>query len=575
MYIAADSLSWFPPIHEAVSGGGLVAMAAVCLIQYGWHLYRLARIRKQTRKVLSEITDLSTELDDCHKEQVLTRLENRILRDLVSTTDCDKATDLLLKHFASNTSQEFAALLSLEGSQLVIDRSRGLSKKSRQAVCLNGKNLPGLSKNEALILADRELRQHELWTQLDSEDRRKVHEVILLPICDGTELCSVVMTTSLYPASATRNEQVELARRITSSICSSVKQRQAMKQRATEIRLTEEMLQLRSLTDRSYTSPLDMVQTYLCAVGSILEVDGATLYFPSSEGQHWKAVVRSEMGMSASLIPQWERHELRLLESFEQELEFQTHDPQSLAHLGIDTLLRSALLVPLLQNQQIAGVFCFGRSGDTAFESSHRQLAVWAAQHLGSTLVRLQTIADIKRQAQQDGLTDLANRRTFDEHLDREIRIAHRTGKPCSLLLCDLDRFKSVNDTYGHLAGDEVLRVVARILNKYAITSPCREQALTARYGGEEMAIILPGEGESVAVQVADEIRKAVHGETVWWQQIPINVTLSLGVATFPHHARTPEELIAIADEALFLAKSSGRNRVCHARMVSAKESTT
>ena len=184
-------------------------------------------------------------------------------------------------------------------------------------------------------------------------------------------------------------------------------------------------------------------------------------------------------------------------------------------------------------------MFCFTRHGDEPFESPERQLAHWAAQHLGKTLIRLQSIADIKRQAKQDGLTELANRRTFDEQIEREIRVAQRAGVECSLLLCDLDRFKTVNDTFGHPAGDEVLRILARMLQDIARQTAAGERALTARYGGEEMAILLPGQGESAAVQVAETIRLAVAEKIIWWQQMPINVTTSIGVATFPAHGQT------------------------------------
>jgi diguanylate cyclase (GGDEF)-like protein len=355
-----------------------------------------------------------------------------------------------------------------------------------------------------------------------------------------------------------------------------MKQRLTLQKRENEIRFTEELLQLRSLSDRNYATPLDMVQTYVSAVQSMLEADSSALFVPTGDvGAGWKPMARCAPPLASTLSSRWEQHELLLLKQCDHDHELQALDGEALKELGIDTLIRSALLVPFVQHQQVAGFFCFARRGDRPFESPQRQLAVWAAQHLGKTLVRLQSITDIKRQAQQDGLTELANRRMFDEQLDREIRVAQRAKLPCTLLLCDLDRFKRVNDAHGHQAGDEVLRVVSRILHEKSLKTAASERAFTARYGGEELAVILPGQGEVVAVRVAEEIRKAVAQETVWWQQMPIQVTISIGVATFPTNARTAAELLALADEALYLAKASGRNRVCFAPLLPQPSSTT
>ncbi len=564
--LAADLLTSFPQIDGVVGNGCVVALALVCLIQYSFHVHYVMASRRRAERYQGQITDLSGELDDLQHDQVLMRIENRILRAFVSSSDFENAADLLLKYLVPNPSRGFAAVFYLDDSRLILECSRGLSKSSLQDLQLTLEDFPSLTANDVSILKERELRQSELWSRLSVEDRRKSQEVFLLPIASGGELIGVVLTTELCPLAATKKQQMELARRLMPCIGGTLKQSRALKHRENQLRFTGEMLQLRSLTDRIYATPLDMVQTYLSAVQSMVDADGATLFFPSGdEAVQWKPMVRCEADLALTLLPHWEEHEKRLLAQLNRASEFQTYDAQALKKLGIDTLMRAAMLVPLWQHQQVSGLFCFTRHGDEPFESSQRQLAHWAAQHLGKTLIRLQSIADIKRQAKQDGLTELANRRTFDEQIEREIRVAQRAGVECSLLLCDLDRFKTVNDTFGHPAGDEVLRILARMIHDIAQQTAAAERALTARYGGEEMAILLPGQGESVAVQVAETIRLAVADKIVWWQQMPINVTTSIGVATFPAHGQTAGALIASADAALYLAKASGRNCVCSA----------
>jgi diguanylate cyclase (GGDEF)-like protein len=168
---------------------------------------------------------------------------------------------------------------------------------------------------------------------------------------------------------------------------------------------------------------------------------------------------------------------------------------------------------------------------------------------------------ELQRLASIDGLTQVANRRRFDEYLDAEWRRLGREQKPLSLILCDLDYFKVYNDTYGHLAGDSCLQQVAAVL-RHSLKRPAD---LVARYGGEEFALILPNTDARGAVLVAETIRQGVRGLEIPHAKSPVSqyVTLSLGVATsVPTPEATPDQLIITADEALYQAKAEGRDRV-------------
>lgn len=160
-----------------------------------------------------------------------------------------------------------------------------------------------------------------------------------------------------------------------------------------------------------------------------------------------------------------------------------------------------------------------------------------------------------------DEKTQLFNFRYFKSQLHQEFIRARRFHEPFSVIMVDVDKFKHYNDTNGHLLGDEVLKKVARLIRQ-----ECRETDVPARFGGEEFALLLPRTDKDEAKAVAERIRRAVEDEVFINQekQPGGNLTVSLGVATFPNDATSEEELIGVADIALYEAKSRGRNRSLH-----------
>ena len=182
---------------------------------------------------------------------------------------------------------------------------------------------------------------------------------------------------------------------------------------------------------------------------------------------------------------------------------------------------------------------------------------------------------ELHRLASLDGLTQVANRRQFDEYLLREWKREAREHNPLSLILCDIDYFKRYNDTYGHQAGDECLKQVAQGISHAAK----RPADLVARYGGEEFAIVLPNTDEKGAMHVARLIQKKIRQLEIPHAQSSVSryVTLSIGVfSIIPHADHLPESLIRAADKALYQVKEQGRNAVIFAPLnLSESESWT
>lgn len=163
----------------------------------------------------------------------------------------------------------------------------------------------------------------------------------------------------------------------------------------------------------------------------------------------------------------------------------------------------------------------------------------------------------LQNQALQDPLTGLHNRRFLDAALPMELAKARRESCPVSFVMLDLDRFKCINDTYGHAFGDEVLTTVARILKKNA-----RESDIICRYGGEEFVMVMPGMSGHQALERMEACRSAIEQTLILHDGVPVPVTISVGVASFPEQGEDAEDLLRSADDAMYKSKGDGRNRV-------------
>jgi diguanylate cyclase (GGDEF)-like protein len=225
--------------------------------------------------------------------------------------------------------------------------------------------------------------------------------------------------------------------------------------------------------------------------------------------------------------------------------------------------LASIKVIPLKPQQlraedpPVMGTLVLGSRSPAAFGPDRvRQLEVLALQ-AAETIRRARLFDDTERMATTDGLTGLLNHRTFQARLDEQLLSAQRYSRRLSLLLCDIDHFKSVNDTYGHPVGDQVLRGVARVLAREARTTD-----LVARYGGEEFAVVMPETDTAGALVIAERIRERIAQLVTETSQGPLQVTMSLGVATFPEDGDRKAALVERADGCLYHAKRHGRNQV-------------
>jgi diguanylate cyclase (GGDEF)-like protein len=224
---------------------------------------------------------------------------------------------------------------------------------------------------------------------------------------------------------------------------------------------------------------------------------------------------------------------------------------------GLPRPIGSVAILPIISGDHAIGALVVeGRERGSVGQHEARNIGLLAAVARGPLEI-VWEIEEVTRRARTDSLTGLANRRHFDEALRRVISETDRFGGTCSLIMVDLDHFKDVNDRLGHDAGDTVLRHVSMVL-----CEAVRTVDLCARYGGEEIAILLPQTSQLGAVELADRLRETLESRPAMRDGEPIRVTASFGVATYPTPVPYGDWLLLAADKALYEAKASGRNCV-------------
>jgi diguanylate cyclase (GGDEF)-like protein len=217
---------------------------------------------------------------------------------------------------------------------------------------------------------------------------------------------------------------------------------------------------------------------------------------------------------------------------------------------------RHYLAVPLISGGSGFRLLLIGRDAKT-IQSQGVDIAAAMAKQVSVALDKARLIKDLENLATTDGLTRLYNRRTFLQRAESELERSRRYGRPLTVLMMDVDHFKSVNDSHGHEVGDRVLRVLADECRRNL-----RQQDVLGRYGGEEFVAFLPETTREVAEEVAERLRKSVESLRVPIERDNIRVTLSIGIATLREKDRDISALIIAADQALYDAKQRGRNRV-------------
>ncbi|HET8824095.1 MAG TPA: diguanylate cyclase [Terriglobales bacterium] len=242
-------------------------------------------------------------------------------------------------------------------------------------------------------------------------------------------------------------------------------------------------------------------------------------------------------------------------------------------HVGTDSQVRgllatsrSVLCIPIMYGESTLGVLNVESEQEHAFSSEDQLVMNTLADLLATALHNSFVFQKLQQQSITDGLTSIKTRRFFWESLTAEWKRASRSGRPFSVVLVDLDKFKEVNDNFGHMEGDLVLARVGRLLEQ-----KCRQSNVVARYGGDEFVILMPETGVEQAQILAERLR-------LWLATDPMlsehHITGSFGVATFPLHGFSAEDIIRVADAGMYVSKRAGGDRVSTAEEVSTDQAS-
>jgi diguanylate cyclase (GGDEF)-like protein len=218
---------------------------------------------------------------------------------------------------------------------------------------------------------------------------------------------------------------------------------------------------------------------------------------------------------------------------------------------------KNCIIAPLICQDRVVGVLNLSDKMDFPSFTAEDIAVIELFRYLvGASIGNVKLFEKSQRQARTDGLTGLANHRTFYEVLERELRRSNRYGGIVSVIMADLDNLKIINDKYGHRAGDMAIKHVSR-----KITECIRQIDTAARYGGDEFAVILPSTALANAVVVGERIVELTSGTDLVWENHKINVSVSVGVGEYDG-TWSPEDITHRSDEALYCAKQAGKNTV-------------
>jgi two-component system cell cycle response regulator len=220
--------------------------------------------------------------------------------------------------------------------------------------------------------------------------------------------------------------------------------------------------------------------------------------------------------------------------------------------------MESLLVLPLVAREEPIGTLIVAAKAPAVFGTSVRETLQALANQLAVAMANARAVRQLEEMATTDGLTGCLNKRALLDQMEQKLLAAQRFGRKLSLIVTDLDHFKSVNDTYGHAAGDRVLKELGGVLRRVK-----RETDLVARFGGEEFCVLCEETDARGARLLAERVREELEKTEVATELGPLKVTASLGVATFPDHASTAADLFVQGDKALYEAKNRGRNQVC------------
>ncbi len=563
-------------IWAAIAGPtGFLIMILIAGIIWGREIVLRRQLRREQQEFKSSQSIILEDLQLLQKENALRRIESRLLHDMLHQPNLQGMIDVVLRAIQPLQQGAFVAFFRAErGERFYLNAHRGLTAGSKanlvgKSILFSQVSVKEQQPNCSLL--DQADLLKLLSSYLNPDDLARAKDIHGFFMHAGKRPVGVVVTTRLFPVGFDPTVQMESTREILSSLAVACSYAYEYENQQSDLQLSSEILALRAIMDADYPSPLKMLEGFCSHLLTKMDSQRAVLYLAQSDTQLPDRPI-IEIGKMHSLGVQkrWQEYERRLAR-----LGHCQTDPDAvglrvllrrdLEELQVASLIGTALVAPIVREHKILGVLCMTRPENNTFSEQQIELVNWATDFLAETIVKTVNHAAVVRDARIDALTGLCNRLTFEKSLTTEIDRALNLNSQLTLCLIDADHFKKVNDHYGHQAGDDVLRFLGRLIRTEAETLPGELRPIACRYGGEELAILFPNLGHSQIFRFADQLRDKIETSKIISEGTTIPVTVSIGISSLHEHAADRTSLLKAADEALYEAKKSGRNRVCRA----------
>ena len=399
------------------------------------------------------------------------------------------------------------------------------------------------------------LNETKDWKQLSMGyliEGLEVTSAIFAPMRIGERTIGVISVQSVQPHAYTERDR-DLLVAIAEQAAIAVENSQYLQ------RAERRAIELKSLADvaRALAAQMGLKTLYRTVCREVRRVVDAPVFYVALVAEDQLVMQYAIEGAIELDIPPYSFEQSvseRVIRSNEPVVLHTSPDPYKPLYQS-GRVVRSLVIVPLRLMNRVIGVMACQSYSEHAYEPANVDLLTSIAEQLALAVQNAQLYNEAKIRADLDPLTNLFHHRYLKTRLEEEVDRSRHVGQPLSVLMLDIDRFKLFNDTYGHLAGDELLKRTAALL-----TRECRSSDIVGRYGGDEFMAILPDADRNRAANIADRIAEKVLSLQVEVpDDRPIGIHCSIGVASYPIDAKTSEELIHRADQRLYQSKRSGR----------------
>ncbi len=515
------------------------------------------------RAPAQEPNPLMAQNEHLRSQLLLREWELDLTRRFLGAHDLSGRLQVLLESLVVDSHRGFAGIFRLVGHEPRLEQAIGLQPESIRKFAIHARLVRETISQGSLAVSVSDRSLMRCVEGLSTFERSRLTKIYCLRLGNIRNPWGVLISSELPAIQPDEAASFSGWEHLTSILGEELALQESIDKQGHELAHTREMLELRSLADQQFRSPSHLLQAFLRRLAEMTDFEHATLVLSEDKQEMCDVpLLRGGGPMARELMAGWELAEDQLLAAAGGASSSAIWTESDLKRLGVTGPFALAVMLPLRHHDWMMGQLCLTRRSTGPIQEGHRKLIQWGTNFLVELVARTVDRAAIEMQAKRDGLTHLANRHTFDLELDRAIDRANRVGDDLSLILLDLDHFKAVNDTHGHLGGDAALKAVARIVERSVHSMRAGDHPLVARYGGEEMAVLLPGVGEAGARRIAESIREAVRRTPIAFEAIEFHITLSAGVSTRSEAISTSRDLISGADMALYRAKANGRNRV-------------